>query len=462
MRKENITIVIILLLGLVLRIVNLNQSLWLDEAAQVIESSRPFLSQFDIHADFHPPLYHLILHFWMYWGKSEAWIRLPSVLFGLLSIFILFQLGKSIKKEKEGLLAAAFLALSPYHLWYSQEARPYMLFVFVSLLSTYFLIYKRWLYYSLTILFSLYSLYFAPFLIVSHLFYIYLFQKKDLMIFVKTQVLTGVFFLPWVPSLFTQLKVGTQGLFTGWTNVVSIMPIRVPFTTFAKFIFGHGKIEDNIVYIGVLFPILLIFLLSILKTYREKSGQTLILLFFTPFISAISISFFIPIIAPQRLIFLLPIFYLIIALGIFRLSNNWQKWAVFMVILVSLLGIVQYYTNPYTQREKWKEATFFVEEREDEKVIALFVFPEPFAPYLWYKKDKIEAVGIAPKFILQDEDLINLGSILTNKKKIYLFQYLTGLTDPKEKTREFLIKEDYKESSIKDFPGVGFVYVYER
>ena len=55
-------ILLILLLGLILRLVLINQSLWLDEAAQVIESARPFSEQFDIAGDFQPPLFHLLLH----------------------------------------------------------------------------------------------------------------------------------------------------------------------------------------------------------------------------------------------------------------------------------------------------------------------------------------------------------------------------------------------------------------
>ena len=55
-------LIVILFLALILRLVNLDQSFWLDEAAQVIESSRPLNQQFNLAADFHPPLYHLFLH----------------------------------------------------------------------------------------------------------------------------------------------------------------------------------------------------------------------------------------------------------------------------------------------------------------------------------------------------------------------------------------------------------------
>ena len=52
---HNLLILLTIFLGFLLRIVNLNQSFWLDEAAQVIESARPLSEQLNIAADFHPP-----------------------------------------------------------------------------------------------------------------------------------------------------------------------------------------------------------------------------------------------------------------------------------------------------------------------------------------------------------------------------------------------------------------------
>ena len=64
-------IYLVLILAVLIRIINLNQSLWLDEAAQVLESIRPLSEQLNIAGDFWPPLYHVTLHFWMYLGKSS-------------------------------------------------------------------------------------------------------------------------------------------------------------------------------------------------------------------------------------------------------------------------------------------------------------------------------------------------------------------------------------------------------
>src|SRR3989344_6087225 len=182
-------IIPILLITFVLRLVNLNQSFWLDEAAQVIESTRPFSQQFNIASDFHPPLYHLMLHLWLKMGTSEWFARLPSVLFGVLSVFFLYQIGRILFDYKTAVAGAILTSFSAYHIWYSQEARPYILFTFLSLISTYFLLKKQWIRYFVFSLFCMYTLYFAPFLFLGHFVFVVLYGRKDLKQYLFSSIL---------------------------------------------------------------------------------------------------------------------------------------------------------------------------------------------------------------------------------------------------------------------------------
>ena len=82
---------LILLVALVLRLVSLNQSLWLDEAtsALVVRMSVGDMFARFLPGDFHPPLYYLILKFWVsIFGNSEISLRMPSVIFGVITILI--------------------------------------------------------------------------------------------------------------------------------------------------------------------------------------------------------------------------------------------------------------------------------------------------------------------------------------------------------------------------------------
>lgn len=455
-------LVIIIAVAFLLRIINLNQSFWLDEAAQAIESSRPFGEQLNIVADFHPPLYHVFLHFWMIFGHSEIWIRLPSVFFGLGSIIVLYRIAVLLGDRKEGLLSVILLTLSPYHIWYAQEARPYMLFVFLSLLSSLFILQKNWIRYTVSIVLSAYTNYFTPFVFLGHAVYMYCFDKKNSNKFIKSILVTGILFIPWLPFFLQQLTVGTNGFFSGWSNIVSFPWARSVPLTFAKFIFGRGTFENKVVYASLILPIVMLFGFSIVRLLNKKEGKITLILFAIPFIFAVILSFFLPIVAPQRLIFLMPLFYLILAKGVTTVSKIWKSAMVVLVVLVSLSGIIQYYTNPYVQREQWRESVSYIESDKKDKSIVLFVFPGPFAPYLWYQKGLIETKGIAPNFLVTDENLQTMSFHLSEKTRVYLFQYLTGLTDPQEKTRRFIKTLGFKETSIKDFPGVGLIYVFNK
>ena len=80
-------ILVILLLALILRLISLNQSLWLDEAIEwwAVKSFglKELLTGY-MAGDFNPPGHHLLMWFWVrVFGDSEVALRMPSVLFGV-------------------------------------------------------------------------------------------------------------------------------------------------------------------------------------------------------------------------------------------------------------------------------------------------------------------------------------------------------------------------------------------
>lgn len=85
-------------------------------------------------------LYYIFVKGWSrIFPANDYWIRIPSLLFGLTTIFALFQLGKRIFKEEQLFLQGAFFLLFPQFVFYSTYARPYALLVFFSSLNLFFL-----------------------------------------------------------------------------------------------------------------------------------------------------------------------------------------------------------------------------------------------------------------------------------------------------------------------------------
>ena len=139
-----IPLLFILLLAGMLRFYQLSgQSLWSDEGNSVALARRGFVeiarrTAFDIH----PPFYYWLLRVWIsVFGDSEIGLRSLSVILGVGLVCLIGLLGNYLFELRLGTISALIAALSPFQIYYSQEARMYMLLallggltVFLSLL----------------------------------------------------------------------------------------------------------------------------------------------------------------------------------------------------------------------------------------------------------------------------------------------------------------------------------------
>jgi uncharacterized membrane protein len=130
-----------ILLGTALRIHHLAyESLWTDEIFSLLTTD-PALQFHEfwtrVTADTHPPLYYLILRWWLKaFGQSEAAARAPSALFGSLTIWAaVVSVGSALPRISRLGLALLY-AVSPGAIWYAQEARSYsLLLMFAAVLT---------------------------------------------------------------------------------------------------------------------------------------------------------------------------------------------------------------------------------------------------------------------------------------------------------------------------------------
>jgi hypothetical protein len=88
-------------------------------------------------SDTHPPGYYLLMLSWTrLMGTSLRMMRLPSALFGIGCIALIFRLGALAGRPVSGAVAAALLAFSGYHVFWSQVARMFALDCFLGLAAT--------------------------------------------------------------------------------------------------------------------------------------------------------------------------------------------------------------------------------------------------------------------------------------------------------------------------------------
>ena len=125
----------IVLVAAALRLPTLGvQSLWFDEGATWGQVNGTFAELiYRTSADNYPPLYNILA--WLavqVLGDAEWVLRLPAALLAIANVLLIYSIGRRIAGPSAGLLAAALLALSAYHVWYSQEARMYSLLAFAA------------------------------------------------------------------------------------------------------------------------------------------------------------------------------------------------------------------------------------------------------------------------------------------------------------------------------------------
>lgn len=128
------------LLGFAIRLANFDQSLLGDELSTywIINghSLGDVLSSVRSNDEITPPLYFVLGWLSLKIGSDPEWVRLPSLLAGTATIPLVYLLGARTLGRAAGLLAAAVFALSPFMIYYADEARSYALMIALLTAST--------------------------------------------------------------------------------------------------------------------------------------------------------------------------------------------------------------------------------------------------------------------------------------------------------------------------------------
>jgi mannosyltransferase len=121
---------VIVAIGALLRFTTLgSQSYWSDEAATLHQASLSFGSTFSsaVSHEANPPLYFVLTWIWVrLFGSDEFGFRSLSALAGTALIPIAYLAGRELVSKSAGLVAAMLVAVSPFMIWYSQDATEYM------------------------------------------------------------------------------------------------------------------------------------------------------------------------------------------------------------------------------------------------------------------------------------------------------------------------------------------------
>ncbi len=474
-------IYLILFLAFILRLPLLNSSFWLDEAAQFLESARPLSAQLQIKDDFQPPLMHLLTFFNIRFGilfgleKTEWWLRLlPSLIPGVITIWAIYQIGLQISNRKTALLSSLFLTTSSFHIFYSQELRPYSLPAMIGTLATWQMlkalkVNKNFIFFLLLSIFGLYASYLYPFLLFSQLAYL-LYKKLDFKKIILICSVVFLSFLPWLPKFLEQLQAG-QNLrlnMPGWEKVVSLPQFKTLLLVPMKFIFGLSDLQLNFAYI---FLALIIFLPIFYFIYLDskKKNEKLFFFFFLLFLPLATswlISFLVPVLQAKRVLFLLPLFALLEAILITSHQKKYphlSKILLSSIIAINLFSTIAYWRKPQLQRENWRALSQEIAQKFPKQSTAIvFSFDNAFAPWIFYDQVDYKTFSTGVFYSNKLPNMAESFKNLSNYRYVLVFDYLRDLTDPDNLVLKTVQDLGFKAVGVLDYPNIGFVRIYSQ
>jgi mannosyltransferase len=433
----------ILLVATVLRLYGLGEeSLWYDELLSWSRSGYDTLSEVISQAallSVHPPGYLGFQHFvQQYWGDSEWVLRFPSALCGVLSVLIIFFLGARLYTRKEGLIAAALMAVLWCPIYYSQEARPYSMLLLATMVATYFWLplvrhaREGWQFSRLdaagyvgAAIISSYLHYFGLYLVClqgTAGLLLCLRRVRGALLLAAIYLVIGLAYLPWAPAMLSDL--GRKAI---WIQA----PTPGAILEYLRFLFNGSW---SLLVVAVLCGCALgwgVYKLVKKRSFREIGleplSSTLILVCWLvlPFVGAYVKSLVsVPVLTPRNLIISLPAAYLLVARSITWLPlRGWGHGLLTMglaggFVLQLILGM-KYYAEP--QKEQFREAVQYVVERDrvygDSVVVMRGAYPDQF-DYYFERSGSSRRIDVAGG---READLVPVIQYLIEKNPRYVW-----------------------------------------
>ena len=444
--------------------------------------------RWSIDIDQHPPLYHLLLSIWMQIGGSgAAWVRSFSALTGILTIPILYLIGKRLSDEVTGLVAAFILAVNPFQVAYGQEGRVYALMTLCATLSLYMVVRLltdprsgqqpigsqlkafwqtrgkasfpgspsnlistdlTWLGYMVFTAGTVYCHNTAVFFpLGTNLFVIGLIvwrryfpsrasdlQPPTFRNWIWAQIWAVLLWSPWLAGFMIQAS-GVLGEF--W---IPKPTVTIVVSTLQSFF--SDSLPQKFQIQGLIWWFFFVMVALGFFYYRKSLGKAFFLgtIFLAPFLGELLVSLWRPIFYVRTLIYAPIPLYLLTAAGIRQLRFRIPMLAALVVIItVNFFSIKEFYDK--YQKEAWDKAAAFVAKNGREGDIILFNAGWTQIPFDYYFDDyqkSWEEFG-APETmfefgvlepIMRETDLPRLKSILQGKQRVWLVYSHYWYTDP--------------------------------
>jgi mannosyltransferase len=404
-RSVVLTLAVLFVAGAVLRFLFLTRKpFWFDEAFSV-EVARLDWGNF-LHLlwarEANMSLYYVLLRGWLHFGESEFFIRSLSAVAAVATLPAIYWLGRLLFDRHVGLIAVALLSFNAYHVRYAQEARSYTIFVLLTTLSGAFFAASlqepsrrnRMGYVPATIL-AVYAHFFALLLVAAQWLALRLRRGAQPADAVAGN---GVGIPARMPQVWIWIGISVLPLlvFVGKVGAGPIRWIQRPALRDLLDYYERMAGNGGLLLLGLYAAACVAAIAPVGKRLQARAEnadwetwryQFLLLWLLFPMALTVLLSFARPVFLARYLVFCLPAFIVLAAVGLARLRNGWLLGAALAVmLLLSLSGTLAYYDHDFDLvRDGAGAATDYVLDHAQAGDVIVFHIAETRAAYEFYR-----------------------------------------------------------------------------
>jgi 4-amino-4-deoxy-L-arabinose transferase-like glycosyltransferase len=396
---------VLIAVGAVLRLSALGlHDFWLDEATTV-QFARHDTRGCLLAEVNNPPLERLLVHLWarVVDDRSDAALRVLPALLGALTLPLFWLLARRLLAPAAALVALGLLALNPYHLYFSQELRPYALLGACTVLTL--LLHLRGLErpgslglglgLAAALSAGLHTHYqfvwVAAVVTVHRLIAERPLRVGSLAVRLWPAVLAGLSLLPWLLVFLSRVGPQARGYTTDLPGRIASLPFLLLLGDSAvvrQFPETYGTAALRHLWVIVPFCLVALpLLVQGVRTLRRGSPADRFLLahLVVPLVALAALFPVIPLFTARYLSFLVPATCLLAAAGAFALPGRaWGRASLAGLVALQVLSLGRYFLDPAYGREDWRGAVRVVarDERPGDVILLDAPYVEiPFARY---------------------------------------------------------------------------------
>jgi 4-amino-4-deoxy-L-arabinose transferase-like glycosyltransferase len=498
----------VVLLAAALRLCGIGrESLWLDEATSLMLARMPVREIAAWTAlDLHPPLYYTLLRAWIHLGQSEAAVRGLSALASVLTVAVLCCLGCELFDRATGVTAALLLAVSPYAIWYAQEARMYAWLALLVTSAIWLALralregrWLAWVGYVLTSAAALYTHYYAFFGFgIANLLFLYVAVRRGaatrrlparrVWLWLAAQAAVLVLFAPWLPNLLALVRGGSGG----WLGRAASAPgIERLAHTLVYFMVGDTRVALPSLVRRAGYVLCVGAFLAGLWPWnrRARAGGALarddggrggdvmdrprllepreavwfcLAWLILPLAGAWVASQVRPMYSERYMLPFLAPFLLLMARGVVRLPHK-ALGVTLATLLVALMLTGTVIQARSLDKPDWRGLAQSLRERARPDDLVLFVPGWHAKPFDYYAEGALDLCGDLPVPVpeLRSEALEAVQQATMGRARVWLVWETPHYTDPDGLVRDYLATR-LTQTANEPLPGVGRLLLFER